>query len=159
MVEPFEQAFDKMFTSAYRLAHRVLGEHAAAEDVAAEACARAYASWRRVGELSYREAWVLRVAANLAIDLVRRKPRYANSSHRTDMEDVIALRITLAAALKKLPRRQREAVVLRHLGGLPEADVAELLGISSGSVKTHLSRGLAALRTRLGDEFGEAYLV
>lgn len=148
-----------MFTGAFRLATRMLGNRAAAEDVAAEACARAYADWKRVADLSYREAWVLRVASNLAIDITRRKPRHAPVVDHAEMEDTVALRIALGAALKKLPRRQREAVVLRHLAGMPEAEVADLLGISSGSVKTHLSRGLAALRARLGEGFKEAYLV
>lgn len=49
-------------------------------------------------------------------------------------------------ALQALPARQRAAVVLRHLEDLPLADIADALGCSTGSVKTHLSRGLAALR-------------
>ena len=53
------------------------------------------------------------------------------------------------AALRRLPRRQREVVTLRYLADVPEAEVARLLGISAGSVKTHASRGLAALRLGL----------
>ena len=52
-------------------------------------------------------------------------------------------------ALRRLPERQREVVVLRHLADLPEVDVAASLGISVGSVKTHLSRGVARLRSEL----------
>jgi RNA polymerase sigma-70 factor (ECF subfamily) len=55
----------------------------------------------------------------------------------------------LAAALRSLPERQRECVVLRYLLELSTADTAETLGITSGSVKTHLSRGLAALHAAL----------
>ena len=62
------------------------------------------------------------------------------------------LRRTLVQALLRLPRRQREAVALRYLVDLPEREVASVLGLSTGTVKTHLHRGLAALRTVLGPE-------
>jgi RNA polymerase sigma factor (sigma-70 family) len=52
----------------------------------------------------------------------------------------------LYAALERLPKRQRESVVLRYLGDLSEAQTADLMGCSVGSVKTHSSRGLAALK-------------
>lgn len=59
------------------------------------------------------------------------------------------LRIVLSDALARLPRRQREVVALRYLADLSEAQVAASLGISTGSVKTHLHRGLISLRGRL----------
>lgn len=152
MEDSFEQAFDELFLRSFRLAHRLLGDAAAAEDVAAEACARAYARWKRVGGLPYRDAWVLRAASNLAIDTIRKRKRTAPAAVAPpDMEDGVALRLALGAALRALPRRQRESVVLRHLAGLKESEVAELLGVSTGSVKQHTSRGLAALRDHLGD--------
>jgi RNA polymerase sigma-70 factor (sigma-E family) len=55
-------------------------------------------------------------------------------------------------ALQRLPRRQREVLVLRHYLDLPEGEIAGLLGISRGSVKTHAARAAAALRTTLEDE-------
>ena len=73
-----------------------------------------------------------------------------------DLEDTTTLRLALAEALRKLPRRQREAVALRFLSDLSEADTAEALGISAGSVKTHVHRGLATLRDELGDDRLEA---
>jgi DNA-directed RNA polymerase specialized sigma24 family protein len=57
-------------------------------------------------------------------------------------------------ALAGLSRRQRAVLVLRYCEDLPEAEVAELLGCSVGTVKTHAHRGMAALRERLGGEFG-----
>jgi hypothetical protein len=53
-----------------------------------------------------------------------------------------------------LPRQQRAVLVLRYCEDLPEAEVAEILGCSVGTVKTHAHRGVAALRERLGGEFG-----
>ncbi len=156
----FEAAFDELFPKAQRLARRITGSAASAEDVAAEAMARAYARWRKVRKMGHRDAWVLRVATNLAIDRVRRTRPEAEHVETADAtDDVIAVRMTLAAALAQLPRRQREAVVLRHLIGYSEADTAEALGVSAGTVKTHVHRGLAALRERLGTIFEEVDVV
>jgi RNA polymerase sigma factor (sigma-70 family) len=67
------------------------------------------------------------------------------------------LRLALVAALIRLPRRQRETIVLRYLCDLPEADAALALGVSAGTVKTHLHRALASLRANIGAEFEEGY--
>ena len=150
--EEFERAFDDLFARALRLAYRILGDRATAEDVAAEALARTYAHWHRLVAAPWRSGWVLRVTTNLAIDVARRRPPPVVPSAGTDVEDTAALRLTLVAALRALPRRQREAVVLRYLTGLDEAEVAGALGISTGSVKTHIHRGLQSLRRRLGGE-------
>jgi RNA polymerase sigma factor (sigma-70 family) len=63
-----------------------------------------------------------------------------------------AQRDVVLGALQRLPRRQREVLVLRHYLDLPEGEIASLLGISRGSVKTHASRGAAALRAALEDQ-------
>jgi RNA polymerase sigma-70 factor (sigma-E family) len=146
----FEAAFDELFPRAVRLADRLLGDRAAAEDVAAEALARAYARWSKVGGLSYRDGWVLKVATNLAIDRLRRRLPEVWPSMAADFEDGVELRIALNAALLTLAPRQRQAVALRYLGGLSDQEVAHALGISLGSVKTHIHRGLKGLRGRLG---------
>jgi RNA polymerase sigma factor (sigma-70 family) len=153
----FEASFDELFDRAYRLAYRLLGQAESAEDVAAEALARAFAHWPRVEGLEYRDAWVLRVATNLALDALRRKtpePLPASRVVRRPDETVV-LRLALGAALRALPRRQREAVALRYVADLSADEVAEALRISPGSVKTHVHRGLAALRASLGSSFAE----
>jgi RNA polymerase sigma factor (sigma-70 family) len=154
----FDEAYGPLFRRAATLAYRLLGERAAAEDVAAEALARAYARWSRLEGLAYRDAWVLRVATNLAIDAARRRPRGLPIPNFGDRADAAVLRIALVAALRSLPRRQRQAVALRYLSGLPHDQVATALGISAGSASTHLRRGLAALRLRLGEGFREDVL-
>lgn len=148
-------AFDRLFPRAFRLARRMLGDVAKAEDVAAEALARAYAQWPRVSRLPHCDAWVMKVAANLAIDQVRRHPPPVQPAATTEAEDLVTLRLALAAAMTSLPRRQRQVVTMRYLGEMSEAEVAVALGISSGSVKTHVHRGLAALRDRLGPNIEE----
>lgn len=152
----FEEAFDDLFVRSSRLARRLLGDDAAAEDVAAEALARAYARWPRIAGRAWRDGWVLRVTTNLAIDASRRpKPRAGTDRPAMDVEDAVAVRLALVAALRALPRRQRESVVLRYLVGLSEAEVATTLRVSGGTVKTHLHRGTAALRSKLGPTFRE----
>jgi RNA polymerase sigma-70 factor (sigma-E family) len=61
-------------------------------------------------------------------------------------------RAAVLAAVRHLPRRQQEVVVLRYWLDLSEAEIAATLGISAGSVKTHASRGLAAVARRLGED-------
>lgn len=145
----FDDAFPRLFADAYRVAFRLLGDRGEAEDVAQEACARAYSRWSTVHE--YAEPWCVRVAGNLALDLLRARTRAVRRQER--LQSVPPHegpgsdeRLDLYAALAKLPKRQREAVVLRYLGDQSEQQTAATLGLSVGSVKTHASRGLARLR-------------
>lgn len=150
--EEFELAFTGLYSTAWRAARRVLGEPTAAHDVAAETLTRAYVRWPRMAPFA--SAWVVRVATNLAIDGWRRqrRPPLARPGRPRDPASIAVASVDLAVGLRALPRRQREAVVLRHLNDLPEAAVAAAMGCSVGSVKQHTARGLAALRLRLGDE-------
>ena len=142
----FEESFYDLFRRAFRVARRIL--------VAAEAMARAYAHWRKIGDQPWREGWVVRVATNLALDVARSRNRMADATiaDRGREDDDVAVRLALVEAMARLPKRQREVVALRHLAGLSEAETAAALRVSAGSVKTHLSRGLAALRSRMGAE-------
>ena len=135
----------------YKVAYRLTGDRAESEDLAQEALARAYLRWRKVA--AYDEAWVARVTTNLAIGRWRKHGRVvvsgpgeqAFAAPGTAGADPLD-RIELVRVLRSLPRRQREAVALRYLADLPEAEVAEVLGCSVGAVKQHTHRGLAALR-------------
>jgi RNA polymerase sigma factor (sigma-70 family) len=71
-----------------------------------------------------------------------------------DLADRQALGALVRQALASLPRQQRAVLVLRYCEDLPEAEVAELLGCTTGTVKTHAHRGLRALRDLLGDPLG-----
>jgi RNA polymerase sigma factor (sigma-70 family) len=149
----FEEQFVELHRAAYRIAYKLLGDRAEAEDAAQEALARALVSWRKVEP--YAAAWVSKVAGNLAIDRLRRNRRTAAvivDEGRMDPDG--AERLDLQRALLGLSRRQRDVVVLRYLVDLPENDVAAALGVSTGSVKTHASRGLAALRLVLTEPRG-----
>lgn len=149
--EGFETFFRESFPRAVGVAQRIVESRAAAEDFAAEAMARAYAEWRSLRELAYREAWVMRVACNLALDAVRRRTPDVKPAAPMDVEQVATERVALADAIRALPRRQREIVALRHLAGMTEAEVAGALGLAQGTVKAHGHRAMTSLRARLGD--------
>jgi len=154
--EGFDATFDALFDVAYGVGLRILGQPADAEDVASEALARTLVRWSQLHDADHLHAWVAKVAGNLAVDRTRRRRRLAGDvgpeasvDHRA--EEVV-LRDALRDALARLPRRQREVVVLRHLVGLPEADVAAALRISVNSVKKHAQRALQKLRIDLGSD-------
>ena len=152
----FEDRFEALAAIAYRVAYRLLGARPDAEGITQETLTRAYQQWRKVR--GHAEPWVARVAANLALDAIRRgkrRPTVSVEVTRSDPQDhpiqhdsPVVDRLELVRGLNGLPRRQREVVVLRYLADLAEIDVARELGISVGSVKKHASRGLAAMRAQ-----------
>jgi RNA polymerase sigma factor (sigma-70 family) len=151
----YDEFFRRVLPRAVAVAWRVTGERTSAEDAAVEALARAHLRWTRVGPLPWRDAWVLRVAGREALRQLPKTPAPAPVSVVGDETESVALRQALGDALRRLPRRQREAVVLRYLADLSESDVGLALGIRQGTVKTHVHRGLAALRIHMGHDFKE----
>jgi RNA polymerase sigma-70 factor (sigma-E family) len=147
----FDTAFGDLYRLAYRVAFRILGDRGDAEDVAQEALARASLRWSRLEERP--EGWVSRVASNLAIDRFRRRKRELPSpaGPLALVDPFLGERGDLVLALRRLPRRQREVVVLRYLADMSEANVARALGCSAGTVKSHSSRGLTALRRQMSE--------
>lgn len=121
-----------------------------AEEAVAEAFARAWSHWRRVRALERPEAWVVRTAVNANISWWRRHRRESPVAElpdgaRADGED----RTDLLAAVRRLPPRQREVVVLRHLLDLSTQQTAHHLGIAPGTVASQLHKAMANLRTHL----------
>jgi RNA polymerase sigma-70 factor (sigma-E family) len=143
-LEPFEAAAAGLFDLAYRVAYRLTGDRQEAADIAQEALARALVRWSNIH--AYPEAWVARTATNLALDLHRRRRRHRPALPAAGGPGPDGDRLDLVAALRRLPRRQREAVVLRYLADLDEPSVAATMGCSPGTVKQHLHRAVTALR-------------
>ena len=156
---------DAVFATALRLT----GNWHDAEEVAQEAFLRAHRNlvgWppERVRELRPR-AWLCTIAVNLARNRARdagRRPaagdgldEAATAASGADGPEALALRgddrRLLAEALHRLPAAQREAVVLRHVAGLPYAEIAEALGTPVGTVKAHVHRGIRVLASLLGE--------
>jgi RNA polymerase sigma-70 factor (sigma-E family) len=152
--DDFAKRFPELYRRAYVVAYRIVGNQNTAQDVAQEALARAYLAWKKVAE--HAVPWVVTVSVNLALDQhrTRRRDRRRHAQLVILHEDVRTdpaadHRADLVRALRTLPRRQCQVVVLRYLGDLSELDTAAALGISTGAVKSHASRGLSALRTIL----------
>lgn len=154
---------------AFAQAMRMLGNRAEAEDVAQDALLRL---WRVADTWEDRGAkpstWLYRVVANLCIDRMRRDtptsldaedapdPRDTQPGAEAHLQDK-ARSTALHAALKTLPDRQRQAVVLRHIEGLANPEIADLLSVSVEAVESLVARGkrglaqaLAARRNDLG---------
>lgn len=135
----------------HRTAYLLTGDWALAEDLVQTALARSWPAWRRIRHEDP-EGYVRRVLVNTQISWWRRKwrgevptevlPDRAGNSEPGGLHERPALR----AALLRLPPRQRAVVVLRFHEDLSEAATAELLGISTGTVKSTASKALAALR-------------
>ena len=153
----FEEFFRSNYPRAFGVAVRMLGSAAEAEDAAAEAFSRALVRWPRVRGLDYRDAWVLRVTANVAIDMLRRRRAVPDSRAQVDdPQGSTVERLWLLNALGKLPDRQRDVLLLRYFGDLADDDIAQCLSMANGTVKSHVHRGLVRLRERFGVEIEPA---
>lgn len=141
-----------------RTAWLLCGDAHLADELVQQALVRTYLAWPRARDRDPL-AYARRVLANLRIDTWRRRrrevlvdpvdlPHGATASAAGQHAD----RDQLVRALATLTTRQRRVVVLRHLEGLSEAEVADDLGVSVGTVKSTASRALARLRDSLGDE-------
>lgn len=154
--DAFREFYERLQPRAVGVARRLVGSPTVAEDLAAEAFARAYARWQTVRGHPNPDAWLLRVVGNLSVDHVRhesRRPELRHDGGAGDRPgDDAALRVDLARALHRLSGRQQEVVVMRYLIDLTEDDVAVSLGMTTGSVKTHLHRATTKLRAQLGDD-------
>ena len=144
--------FELHYSSMLRLA--VLLGADDPENVVAEAYYQIYRKWRRLRDTEAAEAYLRSTVCNLTRMRIRHlqvaRKHVENPPEETvvSAESAALLRDDQRVdqdALQQLPARQREALVLRHWLGLKEGEIAAAMGISSGSVKTHTARGLAAL--------------
>jgi RNA polymerase sigma-70 factor (ECF subfamily) len=165
MIDPRSQMKDEHFVAeAYHASYRRLvgqmfalsGDLAGAEDVVQEAFVRALDHVRVFRRADNPEAWLSRVAINIQRSRWRRMKRYAGLQPRLVERgmppDVRAETLDLLEVLGGLPAGQREAVVLHHLADLPVEEVAAVLGVPAGTVKSRLSRARVALARALDDE-------
>lgn len=136
-----------------RLARLLMGGNEAAEDVAQEAFIRLFGARERLSDSDHAVAYLRTTVVNLTrsrwrrrLVAIRHAPKPAPDRAGPEEEALDTLRrAAVVDALKRLPPRQRESVVLRYYADLSEAQAAATLGISVGAVKGYTSRGLAAL--------------
>jgi RNA polymerase sigma-70 factor (sigma-E family) len=151
------ELFREHYLSLVRLACLLLDERGAGEEVVQEAFVRLHGTANRIRDADAAPAYLRSIVLNLARSRMRRRlvairhlPR--PSPDAAPVEEVAILREDqreVLAALRSLPTRQRECLALRYFADLSEAEIAATLGISPGSVKTHTSRGMATLTSKL----------
>lgn len=153
----FQEFVRARWSHLVRTAYLLTGDVHLAEDLTQTALAKACRSWRRVSRSDNPEAYVRRMLVNCNNDRFRKHrvaealtaapPERAGSDEAVSWADE---RGALLAALAGLPPKQRAVVVLRYWEDLSEAEVAQTLGCSAGTVKSQASKGLAKLRTYPG---------
>jgi RNA polymerase sigma-70 factor (sigma-E family) len=157
-----DQAVTLLFAAHYRslvrLATLLLREPGLAEDVVQDAYVALHAHWRRMRDADKGLAYLRQSVVNRSRSALRHRgvvDRYTRSIAAAPPATVpsaesgalgVLAHEAMIAALRELPTRQREALVLRYYGELSEAEIAEVMGVSRGAVKSHTARGMAAMR-------------
>jgi RNA polymerase sigma-70 factor (ECF subfamily) len=157
--------FDRLYRSSYRrvlyTVYGVLGDRAAAEDCVQDAFVRAFKAWSRWTPDAPAEAWLHRIAINVAIsDRRHQSLRQAGEVVRrlgrpTPPADpaILAERSDLLRALRKLPAKQAAALVLRHYHGYSNREIAASLGVPERTVASRLAAARRQLSATLGSTF------
>jgi RNA polymerase sigma factor (sigma-70 family) len=160
--ESFESLYERTFPKVYAYVASLLRDRVAAEDVTAQAFERAYRKRR-----SYRrsrgsaDAWVFGIARNAALDELRRRQRRASleidpedtaSGQPLEDADFALRRETVRAAMARLNGRERDLLALKFAGGLSNAEIGRVLGVSESSAGTRLHRAITKLREACHDE-------
>jgi RNA polymerase sigma-70 factor (sigma-E family) len=160
-----DEAVALLFTAHYRalvrLAVLLVHDRGIAEDLTQDAYVALHGRWRRLRDADKALAYLRATVVNRARSALRRRSvvnRYLSSvppQSTVPSAEYAALGLLehadVLTAVRRLPQRQREAIVLRYYADLSEAQIAEAMGVSRGAVKSHASRGLAALRAALGE--------
>ncbi|MFG1627801.1 SigE family RNA polymerase sigma factor [Kribbella sp. NPDC049227] len=156
-------SFDELVQSSerrlLRLGLMLTGGVHSAEDLVQTVFARAHRKWARISALDHPEAYLRTMVVNEFLSW-RRLRRYgevpvAETADQPSGEDISARQAQRDAAwriLSGLPRQQRAVLVLRYYEDLPDSEIAEVLGVTPGTVRSNASRGLETLRNKLPAE-------
>jgi RNA polymerase sigma-70 factor (sigma-E family) len=158
--EGVERLFRSHRLAMVRLAALLVDDRETAEDVAQDAFAALHRRWKSLAAEDAAVAYLRSCVVNGARSVlrrrrtVRRNPQPDQSGSTVEGSDSAALLAdehrAVIAAIRELPERQREVIMLRYWSQLTEAEVAQTLGISVGSVKSNASRGRDSIAARLG---------
>lgn len=150
--EEFTAFVARTGTALRRYAYVLTGDHGLADDLLQASLIKVYLSWDKVADEAARSAYARRIMTRTQVSWWRRPARRESAAERLPEQalpggtDQVEDRDQVWRLLSTLPPRQRAVVVLRFYEDLAEADIADVLGCSVGSVKSQLSRGLARLR-------------
>ncbi|MCD6506270.1 sigma-70 family RNA polymerase sigma factor [Candidatus Poribacteria bacterium] len=165
-----EKAFEELFLRYYpalkRFVSRTMSQQA--EDIVQEAFLRVYRDIRRFSpDRGSFKTWIFSIAANLTVDEYRKKQRWLrifrplgkealNLPDRSRSPDETLLekerRSEIEKALQMLPIEQRQVLILKHLEGFKFKEIAQILGIPEGTVKSRMARGLKRLKEVLNEK-------
>jgi RNA polymerase sigma-70 factor (sigma-E family) len=156
----FEEYVTARGPALVRLARGLLRDSHSAEDVVQDVLARALVKWSMVQRADDPDAYVRRMVVNACTSFFRRAVRREHAREHDELPerstadasgDVVE-RDHVLALLRRLPPKQRAVLVLRHYEGLPDAEIADLLGTTPVTVRSNAHRGLAALRAMIDGE-------
>jgi RNA polymerase sigma-70 factor (sigma-E family) len=159
-----DQAIAAMYSTEYRSLVRIsvvlVGDVGTAEEVVQECFIAMYAAWRRLKNVDKAVNYLRRSVVNRSRSVLRRRivadkhvPKHEPDMPSAEQGAITRLeRLAVIAALRSLPLRQREAIMLRYYLDLSEEEVASAMRISRGAVKSHTARAKAALRAVLEPE-------
>lgn len=157
--EALEQLYAAHWRQLVRLAVLLVRDVGTAEEVVQDAFVAVHGRWGRLRDPDKALAYLRQAVVNRSRSALRHRAvvarHAAREARRTELEDESGAadrRAAVLDALRTLPDRQREVLALRYYLDLSEAEIADTLGISRGAVKSHASRGAAALRSLLQED-------
>ncbi|HJR18334.1 MAG TPA: SigE family RNA polymerase sigma factor [Actinomycetota bacterium] len=152
--QEFREFFQAEFRPLRRLGYLLTGDWAEAEDLAQEAMVRTYRAWGRITERDRPGAYARSILVNRRRSLLRRSAvaaKHAEMLRAPEYQPAMGEEaMVLWEAIRSLPQRQRAAIVLRFYEDMSEADVAAVLEMPVGTVKSLVHRGVGKLREKLG---------
>lgn len=151
---PFETFYRNQYQSMLSIALAFASDTGAAEDLVQEAFMAAHHRWDRISRYDSPQAWVRRVLINRATSLRRRLNAEVRAVARIgppepSSPDLSPETAAVWDAVRRLPRRQQQAVVLHYIGELSLAEAADVMRCSQGTVKSHLHRARETLKQPL----------
>ena len=153
MSEDYTAFFRAEYERVVRTVELVVGDHETALDIAQDAFARLYQRWNRVARYDQPDAFVRRVAVNLAISCLRRRAVQTKALGKllpTPTETAITDDSVLAA-VRRLPPAQRAAIVLYYFEDQPVSEVARIMDCSESTARVHLHKARTKLARQLPD--------
>src|SRR5262245_46397831 len=154
------ELYSQHYRALVRLAALLVRDTPTAEEVVQDSFVAMHGGWQRLRDTEKALAYLRQAVVNRSRSVLRHRTVVDKNLQKAppDMPSaehgalVLLERSAVVAALRELPDRQREAIVLRYYADLSEAEIATAMGISRGAVKSHTARGMTALRTALEQE-------
>lgn len=168
----FAELVGRFQKKVYSVAYQMLGNHLDADEVAQETFVRIYERRSQLNDVNYFASFLMRIATNYAIDLIRkRQKRYVSVEEESEIQTSASVELSekidrpdqiyekreilrkIKQTIEQLPPRQRVTVILHDIEGFSKAEVAEILGCPQATVRSNLHIARSKLRKWLGPDF------